>query len=365
MSRLDTHLPPQLSPGLQPSAKPSGEPQVGTMLGQATVQVEGAVSLADSAEEISLHMAEKTEQKHHAERHVRKDAPLALLSAESILAYMAQSHDGEAQEKLNEFTRQILSRQASPRQGAAQRFKDVSQQSLALQYALRKGQEEGAPQDVLDSLIDALDDLELESGPQIRAGLNTIGAASSFADDAEGVAGFQQTYRDVVLGKSTLTNTLTLALERFGGKQAAEGLRGLIEALGQDIAATMPSTNREYLHQLVSDMYLLGVAMAALEGCQDLCDRLAQAHSTRPNDEKLMQDLIGISGEKWITESRFVSLAANHGMSSPTGRIEFLTGVSRVLKDLPTQVYADDNARQSVLTAAQVALENAIEEEHQ
>ncbi len=359
---FDTHLSPHLSPNTQQTDKNSGPP-VGNMLGQATVEVEGTVSLADSAEEISLHMAEKTEQKHHAERKVRNDAPLALLTAESILAYMAQTRDGDAQEKLNELTRQLLSRQADPRKAAAQRFGDVSQQFLALQYALRQGQQEGAPQDVLDSLSDALADLELESGPQIRAGFNTIGAASSFASDARGVAEFQQTYRDVVLGKSTLSSTLDLALERFGGKHAAAGLRGLMEALGQDIAATRPSTNPEYLRQLVSDMYLLSVAMTTLEGCQELCDRLGQAHNKRPDDQQLMQDLVNISGEKWISDSRFVGLASKHGMDSPSSCIEFLTGVTQVLKDLPTQIYPDDNARQSVLSAAQIALQNAIEEE--
>jgi type III secretion protein W len=58
MSLLNSPLSSPLSTGAQPIATPGSESQVGVMLGQATVQVEGTVSLADSAEEISLHMAE-------------------------------------------------------------------------------------------------------------------------------------------------------------------------------------------------------------------------------------------------------------------------------------------------------------------
>ena len=91
-----------------------GQPQAGTMLGQAAIAVDGEFSLADSAEELSLHMAEKTEDKHHAERKVRGDAPLQTISTEAILAYMAQTHDADGQAKLTELARHLLSGKGDP-----------------------------------------------------------------------------------------------------------------------------------------------------------------------------------------------------------------------------------------------------------
>ncbi|SEJ51239.1 type III secretion system gatekeeper subunit SctW [Achromobacter sp. NFACC18-2] len=335
------------------------------MLGQTAVAVAGEFSLADSAEELSLHMAEKTEDKHHSERKMRGEAPLQLMSTEAILAYMAETHDADAQEKLIELARSLLDGKGDPRQAAGKAFGDVSQQYLALQYALRHGESEGAPEDVLDGLREALADLELESGPQIRAGLNTVGAARAYAPDSQGVADFQRTYRDVVLGESSLAKTLALALERFGGKDVGRGLQQLILALGQDLAAARPSSSPDRLQSLVQDLYQLGTAVTVLDGCAELGAKLKRDHGAAIESERLMQDLVNVSNEKWVSEARFSGLAGSHGVATVEGRIAFLGGVRAVLKDLPVQVYADADTRQSVLNAAQQALDTAIDEEYE
>jgi len=342
-----------------------GQQQVGTMLGQATVAVAGEFSLADSAEELSLHMAEKTEDKHHSERKMRGDAPLQTLSTEAILAYLAGTHDADAQEKLVELARFLLGGKGDPRQAAGRAFGDVSQQYLGLQYALRQGESEGAPEDVLDGLREALADLELESGPQIRAGLNTVSAASAYAEDSRGVAEFQRTYRDVVLGESSLAKTLALALERFGGKDVGRGLQQLIQALGLDLAAARPSTSPDRLQSLMQDLYQLGTAVTVLDGCAELAAKLERDHGKALDTERLMQDLVNVSNEKWVSEARFSGLAGSHGVVTVEGRIAFLGGVRALLKDLPVQVYADTDTRQSVLNAAQQALDTAIDEEYE
>ena len=127
MNRIDAGLPPSAFSSTTSQAAPqNGQQQVGTMLGQAATAVDGEVSLADSAEELSLHMAEKTEDKHHAERKIGRDAPLQMLSAEAIVAYLAESHDADAQEKLIELARHLLAGQADPRQAAARAFGDAA-----------------------------------------------------------------------------------------------------------------------------------------------------------------------------------------------------------------------------------------------
>ncbi|MFY2022938.1 type III secretion system gatekeeper subunit SctW [Achromobacter dolens] len=366
MNRIDAGLPPSAFSSTTSHADiQHGQQQVGTMLGQAATAVDGEVSLADSAEELSLHMAEKTEDKHHAERKIGRDAPLQMLSAEAIVAYLAESHDADAQEKLIELARHLLAGQADPRQAAARAFGDAAGQYPGLQYALRQGERDGAPEDVLDGLREALADLELESGPQIRASLNTIGAAAGYADDARGVADFQRTYQDVVLGEASLAKTLTLALERFGGKDVGRGLQQLIQALGQDLAAARPSTSPDRLQALMQDLYQLGVAVTVLDGCGELGEKMAREHGKPLAADQLMRDLVNVSNEKWISESRFTALAASHGADSVAARITFLGGVRAVLKDLPLPMYPDPDARQSVLGAAQLALDAAIDEEYE
>ncbi|CAB3666175.1 MAG: type III secretion system gatekeeper subunit SctW [Achromobacter pulmonis] len=366
MNRIDAGLPASaFSSTTSHADSQHGQQQVGTMLGQAAMAVEGEVSLADAAEELSLHMAEKTEDKHHAERKIGREAPLQLLSTEAIVAYLAESHDADAQEKLIELARHLLAGRADPRQAAAQAFGDPARQYLGLQYALRQGEREGAPEAVLDGLREALADLELESGPQIRASLNTVGAAAGYADDAQGVADFQRTYQDVVLGENSLAKTLSLALERFGGQDVTRGLQQLIQALGLDLAAARPSTSPDRLQALMQDLYQLGVAVTVLDGCGELGEKMAREHGKPLAAERLMQDLVNISNEKWLSESRFTALAASHGADSVAARIAFLGGVRAVLKDLPLPMFPDMDARQSALGAAQLALDAAIDEEYE
>lgn len=335
------------------------------MLGEKAITVPGGVSLANAAEELSLHMAEKAEDKHHAERKIKGERPAELLRTDEIVELLEQTHDPDAQEKLTELVKHLLSGQASPRQAASQAFGEVSQQYLGLQQALHEGERQGAPADILEAIRDALADLELESGPEIRAGLNSLPAAGAYAADAAGVVQFQRTYRDVVLGENSLAKTLNLALERFGDTGVARGLKQLIAALGQDLAATRPSVDPNRLQALVADLYYLEVAATVLDGCGELAAKLDSQFGCAVDSSNLMRDLVSVSGEKWVAESRFSGLAAQHGVVPAEGRIAFLAGVRAMLKDLPVQIYPDVDTRHGILNAAQEALDVAIDEEDQ
>lgn len=341
--------------------------QEGTMLGERAVRMQaGEISLTDSAEELSLHMAEKTEEKHHAERKVKSEQALETLGTEEIVEFFEHAHDADAQAKLEELTEKLLQEGGSPRQEAARTFGDnATKQYLGLQYALRKGEEEGAAPDILEAIRDALTDLELESGPEIRAGLNTLQTAGEFAPDAGGVEHFQNAYRDIVLGEGTLSKALDLALERFGAQDVGRGLKSLIGALGQDLAATRPSTETSRLQSLLTDMYHLEVAATVLEGCDELSAKLGEQGESPLDTGRLMRDLVGLTGDKWVSESRFTSLAQDHGIRSPQGTIAFLSGVRGMVRDLPVQIFADPETRQSLINALQGALDAAIDAEEE
>lgn len=338
--------------------------QTGVLMGERTVVLKDEIDpLGDAAEEISLHMAEKTENKHHAERKVKPDRVIHLMQPAQIIEMLRQGKDPNAQAKLEVLVDKLLSGRGSLRQQAAQAFEDVSQQYLALQYALNKGEQQGADAELLESLRDALADLDADHGPRIRAGLNALSSASAFASDASGVLSFQNTYRDIVLGESSLGKTLNLALERFGGKDIARGIRQLIAALGQDLSAARPSASPNRLQALISDLYHLQVAATVLEGCTGLTGSLQAKQQGSPDSERLMRDLVGLTDEKWLGESRLTNMAQQHGISTPEGRVSFLSGVKALLRELPVQVFPDADARQATLGAVQEALDIAIDEE--
>ena len=360
MTRIDA-APNPFHAAMQGRHDASANTSSGWLQGQRIAPAPTGISLADAAEELSLHMAQAAEEKHHSERKVTAERPMLWLDAAQLAELFSHTHDPDAQAKLEALTAELLRGRGAPMQLAAQAFTGVTQQSLALQHALQRGEHEDAAPHALEALRDALADLELAHGPEIRAGINTLPTAGAFARSADELAGFQHAYRDIALGQLSLARTLDLVLERYGNDDIHGALGALIQALGHDLAAATPSTDGVRLQVLASDLYQVEVAATVLEECNALKQRLGNAGSQECADAQgLMRDLVGISEDKWIAPARFEKLAERHGANALSERIAFLGGVRQILKDLPTQIYADMDVRATVLAAAQDALDNAI-----
>lgn len=342
--------------------------RTGQFRGEQVLVKETASVLADAAEEISLHHAEKVESKRFAQRECRADQQhSALAQVEEIQRYLETVNAFDDPDKLAALVKRMQSSQSHPRELARQHARDPAHQYALLQHALQDGEAHGAPADALDELRDAIADLELAAGPQIRAGFASIGAASSFARTAREVQAFQATYQDVVLGDASLSQTLRLAVDRLGGadgENLARGLQGLILALGTDLAAARPSTDAARLQALIQDLYQLEVAATVLDNCRNLAATLAEKHATtgvRPVE--LMKELISVSGEKWVGATRFTGLAERMGVRDTGAQIAFFTGLKFMVKDLPVKVFSDADSRQTVINASQEALDAAIDKE--
>lgn len=78
---------------------------------------------------------------------------------------------------------------------------------------------------------------------------------------------------------------------------------------------------------------------------------------------ELMKELIMLTGEKWVSASRFTGMADRWGLQDPTLRVTFLGGVKDLIREMPIQLFEDADVRQSILNAAQEALDAAIDEE--
>ncbi len=79
----------------------------------------------------------------------------------------------------------------------------------------------------------------------------------------------------------------------------------------------------------------------------------------------LMRTLVALTGEKWVNPSRFQSLADTWSQGDAAARVAFLTGVRNLVREIPVKVFSDLEARQSLLNAAQEALDVAIEMEEE
>ena len=64
-----------------------------------------------------------------------------------------------------------------------------------------------------------------------------------------------------------------------------------------------------------------------------------------------------------MAATQFEALARDLGLPDGEPTIQFLTGVRAILAELPEKVYQSDDARRAVMTAAQDALDAAIDRE--
>ncbi len=359
----------QPSPVLPSASFANFRPPVSTPAGTAgpapAMDDNGQFSLASGAEEITLHMQHKVEERHHSERKVGAEKNPRRVSDAEIIDLNQHAHEPDTHARLMELTRHLLSGREGPRKLVSQGFSDVTQQYLALQYALRHGEDHDGNAEVLQELRDALADMEVEHGPRIRAGINTLPAAGAFASGPKETWGFVDTYRDIVLGEKSLAQTLKLALERFGGNDIDRAVRQLANALGFDLAATEQSVSRERLTMLVSDLYQLQVAVTVLEDCAQVGARMADIGYDGLDKNVLMHDVVGLSASRWLDADSVGLLAQKRGIVPLDHRFIFLRGVQQIIKDLPVQVYPDIDTRNAVLGAFQARFDLDAAEEDQ
>lgn len=346
--------------------------RVGNLRGEQVLVVltkDAASVLADAAEEISMLHSEKIEKKNFADRKFRIDSPMDLMGSREIQAYLRSAGLLDDKARMQDLARRMQAQRSDPRELARQLSRDPAHQYVLLQFALDDAITNKAPREVIERLQDALADLEMESGPLIRASLNTMGTAADVASTPQGRAVFQDTYRDIVLGHNTLSQTLLLVLERLGGANGGDfqaGLQGLIKALGADLSATRPSTEPSRLQALVQDLYHLEVASTVLEGCGALAARMAERHGIRTLVPlEMMKELVGFTGERWVSMMRFVDLATRFRLQEIPELIAFYAATRELLRQMPVKVFTDLDTRQAVLDGAQSALDQAIKEEEE
>lgn len=341
--------------------------QTGSLRGEAVQIKDAGDVLADAAEEISVHMSQKDEVKKHDERSIESDTSEQIMKIAEIKAYLDLMGAFSDPKKLAEMAKRMQSGGENPRELARQQSRAPATQYVLLQHALAEGQAAGIPQAALERLQDAIADLEMERGPEIRAGINTADVAAAATGSPAARENFQETYRDVVLGQSSMSQTLKTVFDRFaseGQQQLGLQIGNLIKALGADLSAARPSQDSNRLQALVQDMYQLEVAVTVLDRCTDLA-ALVQDKFARSKVEpmEMMKALVAVTGEKWVGATRFTAMEQQHRLTEVPAQIAFHSTIKDVLRQIPLSIFTDTDTRQSILNASQEALDMAIDKE--
>jgi|GEM_PF-6720911 len=330
---------------------------------QANMVSKGEFSLADAAEELSLHMAHRVEHKIHSELKIRPDRALVDIKIEAILLYLEKTWKGDAQAALDQLVTEILSGRSDPQLAVSRFTSSDTHQYLALNYVLQKAKQQSASDDLITAISDAYSELQERSSQAIHADINTIDAAIGYSNDVDTIEKFQNTYQDLVIDEPSLPKTFIKALELFGGRQISVGLQHLINALGLDLSSERPSVSIEKIHALITDIHQLQTIATTLESCEHIRGKLSESIRNSFNPDQLMRGIINLIDDKFVSATTILNLINGQGIQSVQDRIVFFTSTKLIIKEIPAKNFYDDLALDNAIESAQFALDHAIQEE--
>ena len=334
-------------------------------------------TLSDAAEELTQSLSGKAQEKSIKERKADSGKSLSdLTRAQRLAMFKAMSGGsgtddaGEAEQKIQQLAKKTLSQPGQARRHAKESGGDASEQYLALLEAAdlldegRIGHDPGGR--ASESLREAAAELLAEHGREIRADINTFEATRALSP--EEASQFRSTYRDVVIGQSGVNDTLRRLLDMMPkgqGSDFSKVLETTRQALGLDLSATSPSVDPVRLQGLVSDLAHLKVISTVVDQCQELSQTLSDRHGVAPfSATSLTSEMLALTSDRWVDSSRLSAIGQRFNMQEPLeAAVHFMTGLRNALREFPVQIFNSLDARQSLLDAAQGALDQAIDRE--
>jgi type III secretion protein W len=214
---------------------------------------------------------------------------------------------------------------------------------------------------------EAAAELYAEYGKQIHADLNTFAAVKDLS--GQDAAQFRSDYREVVMGEATVADTLRRLVDMVPDGEHDRFdtvLDTMREALGLDLAAARPSGDPVRLQALVTDLAHMKVIRTVIDQCAELSTTLTRRHGLSPavSATRMTRELLALTADRWVDASRVTRIADDLGAADPPeAAVHLLTGARNALRELPVQVYSSTDARQTLLDAAQGALDHAIDRE--
>jgi type III secretion protein W len=355
----------------------------GQSIASTTVSAQSPVGtaslLAQSADELAFGLAAKVQERTLKERKVSESRLMrpdrarvqTLMQAFANKGGQAAAAESAASQQLAALAKRIKDKPSSARQEAQDELgNDPTLQYLgllSLAYQNQDGSSGGDPGGGSESALwEAIEELSAEKGDRIAADLNTFEATQGLPP--EHAQAFRGAYKDVVLASESLAQAgqhILSATQGDSGEAFMQTLKRLTQALGLDLAAARHSTEPARLKSLLTDLYHLETIATVVDRCSELSRTLQARHGTPPlAATALASDMVALSGERWMDSTRVLRLGEKHGSQhSLATAVDLLTGLRGVIRELPVWAFQSNEARDSLLVAAQDAIDVAIDRE--
>lgn len=353
-----------LRPGAQGPAGGASEAQAasGAFMGYAAAVVIDPMSLlADAAEELTFSV-DTTDEFELSER---EEEDKALKSQEERLRlYKDLMHQLGKTEELNQLVSQLLNSRTKSdvMRQVRERFPDSSDAFAALDHALEELEKKGAPEESVQAVRDAREDLLAEEGPAVRAGMQAMLSAREYGDLDAGDA-LRGLYRRAVCDFSGVNELFNHILDKYGQDKFDQAIGFLTRALGSDLSADVPSMEKTHLENVNANLGLVRLVQSAHVLCGRVMDRWRNVHGIEncPLDSRaLLGKILALKGENFLSAANFERIATEAMPPDIEREVLFLQEVMQMVRSMPSQLFDGHSGHLKVLDAVQDAVDNAI-----
>lgn len=224
-------------------------------------------------------------------------------------------------------------------------------------------------------------DLFENHGAELRAGLNISDVLMEYAHKKlkESVGQLRNFYREAILGYNKKVSDLyKKLLKKYGVKNFRQALRFLEKSLSCDMDSEGPSVDKEKLQEIMEDTFVL---RALINTHKDIAVLLRK---TKYNVRRRLSATENEAGERDVhgtvlTLIEFIEKGFYTKKKSPDMlklltnlgfrknqlalQINFMTGMCRILRELPLKLFSDEAKRLEMVRTMQATIDHLIETE--
>jgi type III secretion protein W len=248
---------------------------------------------------------------------------------------------------------------------AQQCFDEPAQQYTAMKFAREVLQEDGK-EEATKALDKAMEQLERESGPQIKAGRNISEGATPFVDKGLGTFGqLRQMYCATVVDYHNVGQAFVTLKKLLGTGDFDAAVQFLTVSIGADLGSREPSCDRTRLESVVNDFYQIRFLDGFHQEMMQLMARLkAQYQLLNPfTDLRLTERVLMLVNQEFVNPDDVRQLPREAGCTERTAVIYFLTQMHGKIRLIPVKIFNSDQPRDLLLGTFQMVLDEKIKEE--
>ena len=202
-----------------------------------------------------------------------------------------------------------------------------------------------------------------EYGAEIRAGVNIADEVNRRADSPSECGGLRALYNGEVLGFETPQSCFRSLIAKYGKSGFGAAIDFLRASAGADVQSAHPSKGAAELRRITLDLQCVAVLTTTLESMEHLVGGMRTLFGMKPllDGTSLTGRVVDLTELAFPTAANVTAVAELCGADAVRARLYFLQRLLAELRRLSSRMFKDAQARLGLVSAAQEAVDSAVE----